>query len=50
MIAFGPSIRKGAVLETCSLVDEAPTFAEALGISLENADGRVIREILKKAE
>lgn len=47
MIAFGPSIRKGAVVKQCSLVDEAPTFAAALGIQLDGVDGKVIREIMK---
>lgn len=47
IIAFGPSIKEGAVVEKCNLTDEAPTFAAALGIKLENTDGNVIREILK---
>ena len=47
MIAFGPSIRAGAVVEKCSLTDEAPTFAAALGIRMDDVDGKVIREILK---
>lgn len=47
VIAFGPSIREGTVLESCRLVDEAPTFAEALGIRMKGTDGRVVHEILK---
>lgn len=47
MIAFGPSIREGAVVRQCNLTDEAPTFAAALGIRLDEADGNVIDKILK---
>lgn len=34
LIAFGPSIKEGAVLKNCRLVDEAPTFAAALGFTM----------------
>lgn len=47
VIAFGPSIQEGAVVEQCRLVDEAPTFAAALGIHMDDVDGKVIDEILK---
>ena len=47
LIAFGPSIKEGAVLKNCRLVDEAPTFAAALGFTMEGTDGRVLHEILK---
>lgn len=47
MIAFGPSIKSGVVMGRCSLADEAPTFAAALGLKMENTDGRVLKEIFK---
>lgn len=48
VIAFGPSIRAGAVVPHCSLIDEAPTFGAALGVRMEEADGSVIHGILKE--
>ena len=42
LLAFGPDIQPGAVIERASLVDEAPTFARALGIDLPGADGRAL--------
>ena len=47
MIAFGPSIKSGVVMDRCSLADEASTFAAALGLKMENTDGRVLKEIFK---
>ncbi len=46
LFAFGPHIRSGVVLENARLVDEAPTFAKALGIDMENTDGRCLSELL----
>lgn len=48
MILWGPGIKKGAVLDRCNLVDEAPTFADILGVSLPDADGRSLRELLEE--
>lgn len=48
LIAFGPSIREGALLERGRLVDEAPTFAAALGLRMDGADGSVMKGILKQ--
>lgn len=47
LIAFGPDLQPGAVLERAALVDEAPTFAHALGLSLPDTDGRVLRELFR---
>ena len=47
LFAFGPHIRAGAVLENARLVDEAPTFAKALGIEMTGTDGRCLTELLK---
>ena len=47
LISFGPDMKEGAVLSNANLVDEAPTFAHALGIELPNVDGRVLTELFK---
>ena len=46
--AFGPDIEPGVVVERANLVDEAPTFARALGLEMKDVDGRVVEEIFKK--
>jgi predicted AlkP superfamily pyrophosphatase or phosphodiesterase len=45
-MAKGPGIRPGVVLEKRDIIDEAPTFAKVLGLSLPEADGVPIDEIL----
>lgn len=47
LIAFGPDMQPGAVLENARLVDEAPTFAHALGLTMEHVDGRVLTGLFK---
>ena len=47
LFAFGPHIKEGVVMENAHLVDEAPTFAGALGIEMPGTDGRCLKEILK---
>jgi predicted AlkP superfamily pyrophosphatase or phosphodiesterase len=47
LLAKGPGIRDGAVLENAFLVDEAPTFARVLGLALPDTDGRILEEILE---
>ena len=46
LIACGPDIRPGVVLDRHPIVDEAPTYAKILGVSLPDADGKPIDEIL----
>lgn len=46
LYAKGPSFRNGAELERCDIVDEAPTFARALGFEMPDTDGRVLEELL----
>ena len=46
-LAAGPRVRKGAVLERCELVDDAPTLAAMLGLRLPEAQGRVLNELLR---
>lgn len=46
LLAFGPRIRQGAVLENARLVDEAPTIARLLGLEMTGVDGRALDELL----
>lgn len=46
LFLFGPGIREKAVLDRRPIVDEAPTFACILGISLPHADGTCMDELL----
>ena len=45
LFAFGPHMKPGAVLKNARLVDEAPTFAHALGFEMPTADGRCLTEL-----
>lgn len=45
LVAFGPHMKPGAVLKEARLVDEAPTFAHALGLRMEDTDGRCLSEL-----
>lgn len=47
LLANGPDIRPGALLEQARLVDEAPTYARILGGTLAGTDGRVLEELLR---
>lgn len=47
LVAKGPHIREGVVLERRPIVDEAPTYAKLLGVELPDAQGSPIDEILK---
>lgn len=47
LLAHGPDIRPGAVLEQARLVDEAPTYAQILGGTLAGTDGHVLEELLR---
>ena len=47
LIAFGPDIQPGAVVEKAGIVDIAPTVACALGFDMPGTDGRAVREILR---
>jgi arylsulfatase A-like enzyme len=49
LIASGPSFKTGAVINNpTGNVDVAPTVAYVLGLSMPQADGRVINEALQK--
>ena len=47
MIVWGPAFRSGVALETGSILDEAPTFAAAMGLTLPEAQGRPIDALLR---
>jgi predicted AlkP superfamily pyrophosphatase or phosphodiesterase len=47
LIAKGPGIKNGVVLEKGRIIDEAPTFAKLLGVELPDAQGSPINEILR---
>ncbi len=47
LYAKGPSFRDGATIDRCDIVDEAPTFARALGFEMKDTDGVVLEELLK---
>ena len=45
-IASGRGIKPGVMLDSVSTIDLGPTMAHLLGIELEGAEGRTLREIL----
>jgi hypothetical protein len=47
LLAKGPHIKEGVVLDRRPIVDEAPTYAKLLGVDLPDAQGSPIEEILK---
>ena len=47
LVAKGPSIKEGVVIDRRPIVDEAPTYAKILGADLSDAQGSPIVEILK---
>jgi predicted AlkP superfamily pyrophosphatase or phosphodiesterase len=47
-VASGAGIKPGTRLERVRNIDVAPTIARLLDLSLPNADGRVLEEILAK--
>ena len=47
LIAFGPSIKPGVVLDSRRIVDEPVTVAKVLGLEMGDVDGHAIDEILR---
>lgn len=43
----GPGVKTGVVIERCNIVDEAPTLAKLLGVTLPQADGVCIDSLLE---
>lgn len=50
LCARGPHIREGAYVADAVLVDEAPTYAALLGVELPAAQGKVLWDILRRAQ
>lgn len=46
-IAVGKNIKKGAIVDSINLVDEGPTLAKLLGLTMKNVDGKVIKSIIE---
>ena len=46
LLACGPHIRSGVILDRRSILDEAPTYARILGVELPDAEGKAMEEIL----
>ena len=47
-MASGAGIKKGVVLDSINIVDEGPTMANLLGLSMPNCDGRVLNEMIER--
>ena len=47
MIAFGPDIQKGAIVDRRPMVDETATFARLLGVDMPNIAGKAIEALLR---
>ena len=45
-VAFGPSVRKGVVIEHGNMVDEAVTMAAMTGFEMPGTDGKIMEELL----
>lgn len=48
LLVCGPAFAKNVVIETATILDEAPTFAAALGLELPQAEGQPIKELLAR--
>ena len=46
-MAAGPAVKPGVVIESRSMVDEAPTMARMLGFTMPDTDGTAIEEMLR---
>lgn len=47
LIVKGPAFKTGVIIESGDVVDVAPTIAKAMGICMENVDGKILYELLK---
>jgi len=47
VVAFGPSIRPGAIIEKAGIVDIAPTVAASLGFEMPDTDGHPVMEVFR---
>ena len=46
-MAFGPRVKKGAIIEKAKMVDEAPTMARMLGLNMTGTDGKVLEDLIE---
>ncbi len=46
-VGKGPGLKEGVMLSRGEVVDEGPTFAALLGLTMPEAEGRVMTEILR---
>lgn len=46
-LLYGPHVAKGKIMRSASILDEAPTFAALLGLSLPEAEGKPLYSLLK---
>jgi len=47
VLAYGPAVRPGVVVENAQIVDLAPTILHVMGVPIpDSMDGRVLGEIL----
>ena len=46
-VAKGPDFQENRVLKRRALVDEAPTFARLMGVTLQDAEGQAMEEFLR---
>lgn len=47
LFMMGPDIKKAAHLDSCSLVDEGPTFARLMGLTMEKTEGKVLDSLIR---
>ena len=47
-IAVGPNVAENVVIERSSMLNEAPTMAAMLGLQMENIDGHILEELIRK--
>lgn len=47
-VVKGPDFKENVIIEDGRLIDEAPTYAEILGVDLPDADGEPIMELIRK--
>lgn len=47
-VVKGPDFQENVILEEGLLIDEAPTYAKILGVSLEGADGSPVDALIRK--
>lgn len=44
-LAFGKGIKKGRIIKEANIIDEGPTLAKIIGISMDSTDGKIISDL-----